>query len=339
MEASAATRKNWLEPRERAGTRDWLLLVVPGLIWGASFLFIAEGLRSIGPNGVAFTRILIGFATLSLFSGARKPVKRSDWVGIAALAVFWFAFPLSMFPFAEQRVSSAITGMLNGANPLFTAVVAAVIARRAPARPILAGIAVGMAGTILMALPTINQGRSSAAGVEMIVAALLSYGVALNIARSLQQRNGALPVIWRAQMVALLLTAPLGLPDLVAARPRLGPVLALLALGALGTGIAHVVMSVAAGKLGATRASGTTFLIPAVALLLGVAIRGEKVEPLSALGSLVCIGGAWLMRRARNWRGEGKDCSPTQRPVSLSLAPQSSKQLSDFQKRKIAPSI
>ncbi len=287
-------------PASRAEGADWLLLAVPGVIWGASFLFIAEGMRSVGPNGVTFARILIGFATLSLFPAARKPVMRSDWAGIVGLGVLWLAFPLSMFPFAEQHVSSALTGMLNGANPLFTAIVAAVIARRVPARRVLAGVAVGMAGAVLMALPTIGKGHSSVAGVEMIMAALVSYGFALNIARPLQQRNGALPVIWRAQMVALALTAPWGLRDVLAAQWRLGPVAALLALGALGTGLAHAVMSVAAGKLGATRASGTTFLIPAVALVLGVVIRGEKVALLSVFGSVMCVGGAWFMRRAQN---------------------------------------
>jgi drug/metabolite transporter (DMT)-like permease len=278
---------------------DWLLLVIPGVIWGASFLFIAEGMRSVGPFGLTFVRILIGLVTLSFFPAARRPVERSDWTGIVWLGILWLAFPLSLFPFAEQRVSSALTGMLNGANPLFTAMIAAVIARRLPSGRVMAGLAVGMIGAALIAIPGASAGHSSAAGVGMILAALISYGIALNIASPLQQRNGALPVIWRAQIAGVLLTAPLGVPDLIAARWTIVPVLALLALGALGTGVAHVVMSVAAGKLGATRASATTFLIPPVALLLGVVVRHEKVASLSVLGCGVCISGAWLMRRAR----------------------------------------
>ena len=281
------------------GSSDWLLLLVPGSIWGASFLFIAEGLQSIGPAGVTFVRILVGFATLALFPSVRRPVMRADRSKVALLGVVWLAFPLSMFPFAEQHVSSAVTGMLNGANPLFTAAVAAVLARRAPSRRIVAGLAVGLTGTVLVALPTIHEGQSSLNGVLLIVAALASYGVALNLARPLQQRNGALPVIWRAQGVALLLTAPLGLPDLLAAHWTLGPLLSLVALGALGTGIAYVVLAVAAGRLGATRASATTFLIPAVALVLGLAIRGERVALIAMLGSAVCVAGAWLIRRAQ----------------------------------------
>ena len=113
---------------------DWALLVVPGVIWGASFLFIAEGLAAVAPNGVTFTRIAIGFLTLSLFPSARRPVARADWAGTAALGVLWLAFPLSMFPFAEQHVSSALTGMLNGATPLFVAAVASLLAHQLPER-------------------------------------------------------------------------------------------------------------------------------------------------------------------------------------------------------------
>ena len=75
------------------GATDWVLLVAPGVIWGASFLFIAEGLRPIGPNGVAFVPILIGCATLGLIPAARRPVPRADWRRIALLGVIWLAFP------------------------------------------------------------------------------------------------------------------------------------------------------------------------------------------------------------------------------------------------------
>ena len=278
---------------------DWILLIVPGVIWGASFLFIAEGLEAMGPNGVTFTRILVGFLTLALFPGSRRAIGRRDWLGTALVGVLWMAFPLSMFPYAEQHVSSALTGMLNGGVPLFTGIVAAVIARRWPSPGITGGIAVGLLGGVLMGLPTLGQGRSTALGVLLILAALVSYGFALNIARPVQQRAGALPVIWRAQMVALVLTAPLGVPEVLRARWSIGPLLCLLALGALGTGVAYVLTVMAAGRVGATKASATAFLIPPVALLLGVLARGEHVATLSVIGGVVCLAGAWLMRRAQ----------------------------------------
>ena len=130
------------------------------------------------------------------------------------------------------------------------------------------------------------------------MAALVSYGFALSIARSLQQKYGAVPVIWRAQGVAMPQTAPLGIPDVMTAHELLVPLLSLLALGTFGTAIANVPMASAPGHFGAARASGTTFLIPPVALALGVGVRHEQVALLSVAGGLVCLVGAWLMKRA-----------------------------------------
>jgi drug/metabolite transporter (DMT)-like permease len=286
------------------GLLDWGVLVLPGVIWGASFLFIAEGLEAMGPNGVTFMRIAVGFATLSCIPAARGPLRREDRLGTALLGIFWMAFPLSMFPLAEQHVSSALTGMLNGATPLFAATVAAILARRFPDRGTTTGLAIGFAGTVLVALPGLMSGDGAAGsgsslGVALILIAMCSYGIALNLARPLQQRNGALPVVWRALGLAFLLTMPLGLPDVIHARWSWVPLLSLLALGAFGTGVAYILVALAAGKFGATRASATTFLIPVVALILGVTLRGERVAWLSIIGAGVCLAGAWLIRQAQ----------------------------------------
>ena len=280
---------------------DWALLVIPGMIWGASFLFIAEGLEAVGPTGVTFVRIAIGFLTLTLVPAARRPIQASDRWATAALGVLWLAFPLSMFPFAEQHVSSALTGMLNGATPLFAAIVASVIAGRLPPRTVVVGIAVGFAGAVLMAVPGMTGGdaaQGQTTGILLIVIALVSYGFAINLARWLQMRNGALPVMWRALAVAVVLTAPLGIPAVLHAHWSLRPVAALLALGAFGTAIANVLTATAAGRMGATRASATTFLMPVVALILGVAIRHEAVAALSVVGAAICLTGAWIIRMA-----------------------------------------
>lgn len=279
-----------------SGAAEWLILSLPGIIWGASYLFIADALGAIGPGGVTFVRLAIGSLTLSLFPSARRSVLRSDWPKIVVLGAFWMAFPLSMFPYAERYVSSALTGMLNGANPLFTTTVAALIAWKLPRRRVIFGIAIGMAGTVVMGLPTLREGHSTVAGVGMILAALVSYGVALNLASPLQQRNGALPVILRAQLVALVLVAPIGARDALHVKWAPGPLAALLALGVLSTGVAFAIMSVSAGRFGAARASSAAFLIPAEALVLGVVFRGEHVAAVSLLGGVICVAGALVMR-------------------------------------------
>jgi len=298
------------------GATDWVILSLPGMIWGASYLFIADALGAIGPGGVTLVRLVIGFLTLSLFPAARKPVLRSDWLKIVALGIFWMAFPLSMFPFAERYVSSALTGMLNGANPLFSATVAAMIAWKLPPRRVIVGIAIGIAGTVVMGLPTLREGHSTVAGVGMILAALASYGIALNLASPLQQRNGALPVVLRAQMVAMVLVAPVGFKDVLHVKWAPGPLAALLALGVLSTGIAFAIMSVSAGRFGAAKASSTAFLIPAEALALGVVFRGEHVALISVLGGAICVAGALIMR------SENRAKKSTEVLTSSSPAPQ-----------------
>lgn len=285
------------ETRAPASTFEWLWLATPGLIWGASFLFIAEALTALPPNGITFLRLLIGFATLSLVPAARRSIPAESFKGIFWLAVLWMAFPFSMFPFAEQRISSAMTGMLNGANPLFAVMVASSLTRRWPSRSVGIGLAVGMAGTALIALPGLDDGVSSVSGILMVLAALASYGVAINLARPLQQKYGSLAVIWRALAMALVLTAPLGLPALFEAHWNLRAALAMLALGALGTAVAQVLITRAVGLFGASTASSTTFLIPVVALVLGVAVRGEDVSVVSVIGCAVCLAGAWLISK------------------------------------------
>ena len=161
------------------------------------------------------------------------------------------------------------------------------------------GLVVGLAGTAMIAWPSMGEGRSSVEGIAMILFAVVCYGFALNLARPLQQRYGALPTIWRAQAVAIVLTAPMGMPDLLEADWKPGPLLSIVALGALGTAVANVLIAVAAGRIGATRASATTFLIPAVALVLGVLVRDEIVAPIAVAGAAVCVAGAWIVRRVQ----------------------------------------
>ncbi len=280
-----------------AAAGDLGLIVAPGVIWGASFLFIADGLRAVGPHGVAFTRILAGFLTLALFPAARRPIARAAWPRIALLSVFWMAIPLTLFPFAEQRVSTAVAGMLNGAVPLFAAIVAAIIARRLPSRATVIGLAVGLTGVLMVALPNLGAGGASMDGVLLVLIAITLYGIAINIARPLQIEYGALPVLVRALGLAAIITAPLGLPAAIHGHWTIGPVLSLLALGSLGTGIAYVLSTVASGKLGATRASAAIFITSPVALLLGMLVLHERIAAISILGALTCIAGALLIRR------------------------------------------
>ncbi|MEO6571321.1 MAG: DMT family transporter [Ilumatobacteraceae bacterium] len=274
---------------------DWVALALPGLIWGSSFFLIAEGLEAFSPFLVTWLRLAFGLAVLVSLPATRRPLPASLRPRLLGLGVVWMTIPLSLFPLAEQRVSSSVTGMLNGANPIFTAIVAAIMARSLPPGRQLGGLAIGLAGVVMIALPSWSDGGSSIVGVVMVLSALACYGVALNIAGPLQRRIGSIPVISRTMAVAFVLTAPLGIAAFASSSFRWRSALAVAVLGALGTGVAYVLMASNAGRFGSTRASSTTYLIPGVSIALGVVIRHEDVRPLAVAGSLVALSGAYLV--------------------------------------------
>ena len=275
--------------------RDWLTLALPGLIWGSSFYLIAEGLDAFSPYLVSWLRIGFGMSVILAFGGRGGEPSRHDWGRLALLSVVWMAVPLSLFALAEQRVSSSVTGMLNGANPIFTAIVAAVFLRMTPPGRQIIGLLIGVAGVALIAAPSWSEGSTSATGVVMILAALTCYGVALNVAGPLQRKLGSLPVIGRALPGAFVLTAPLGIAGIADSSFAWRSALAVAALGVFGTGLAFVLMATNAGKFGSTRASSTTYLIPGVSILLGVLLRDESVEGLALIGSAIALAGAYLV--------------------------------------------
>ena len=102
-------------------------------------------------------------------------------------------------------------------------------------------------------------------------------------------------MIWRSLGVAAVLTAPFGLWPAINGRWTIGPALCVLALGALGTGIANAMVATAAGRGGATQASAMAFIMPTVSLVLGVLIRHEHVAAVSVIGGAVCVFGAYLL--------------------------------------------
>jgi len=278
---------------------DWGLLAVAASVWGASFLLIAEGLESFEPGVVAFGRLALGISALLLVRKARATrIERGDWPRVVLLGAVWFAVPQTMFPIAEQWVSSAVAGMLNGALPLFAAVVSASLLRRPPGRNQLEGLAVGFAGVVLISLPSLQGGSRTALGAGLVVVALISYAFAGNLVVPLQQRYGAIGVIVRAQAVGLAMTLPYALVGLPESSWAWKPFAAIVVLGAVGTGVAFVAAGTLMGRVGATRGSIIAYLIPVVALVLGVLLRDEHVEAIAVVGLGLVLVGAWRTSRA-----------------------------------------
>ena len=277
---------------------DWMLFFGVGTIWGASFLLIAIGLNALAPGAITWIRVGIGALVLWLVPGVRRPIEREDRARLVAVSILWVGIPFSLFPIAQQWVSSAVTGMLNGGVPIVTAVVATAMLRRLPGRIQIVGLLLGLGGVLAIALTTAEQGSNQALGVGLLVVAVLGYGMAINVVAPLQRRYGATAVMGRVLALATIWTAPFGVVGLTRSTFAWGSVAAVVVLGVFGTGLAFVLMSRLVGRVGGTRASFVTYLIPVVATVLGITLRDETVSTFALVGVMAVIVGALLASRA-----------------------------------------
>jgi drug/metabolite transporter (DMT)-like permease len=276
---------------------DWVLFASIGTIWGSSFLLIEIGLRSFEPGLITWLRIGFGAAVLWLVPAARRSVERQDRPRVIAMSFLWVAIPFTLFPVAQQWITSGLTGLLNGALPLFATAIGAVMLRRPPGRSQGVGLVVGFAGVAAIAGPSLGLGSSEALGVVLVLSAVLCYGFAINIAAPLTQRYGALPVMARMLALAAIWTAPIGLIGAVGSTFAWEPLMAMVVLGAVGTGVAFVLMGKLVARVGSSRASFATYLIPVVAVILGATFLDETIVALSIVGICLVFAGAILASR------------------------------------------
>lgn len=279
---------------------DWSMLITVALTWGASFLFIDIGLDAFPPAVVGFGRIALGALALSFVPAARRPataIDRADVPRIALLGLIWMAIPLTLFPIAGQWISSALAGMLNGGMPIITAVVATALGLRRPGRIQIIGLAVGFVGVALISAPSLAIGGDDALGVVLVLGALVCYAFSANLAVPLQQKYGGLALMLRVEAIGAALTLPGAVWFAPQSTFKWSSIIAVLALGVLGTGVAFAVMASIFGRVGATRGSTVTYLMPPVSIALGVRFRNDHIEALALVGIVVVLVGAFLVSR------------------------------------------
>ncbi|MCP2337992.1 DMT family transporter [Actinomadura rupiterrae] len=279
--------------------RDWMLFASVAALWGSSFLFIKLGAERLPIVWVALGRSGLAVATLALVPAARRSLPWRAWPRVALLGLVWMAVPFMLFPLAEQRVSSSMAGMLNATAPLWTAVFTTIAGRRLPGARLVGSLLIGFLGVAVMTWPSASGSAASWVGVALVLAATVLYGVAFTLAGPLQQQYGALPVIWRALLVSLVLQLPAGIVAGPPADVTPSGVLAVGALAVLSTAVAFVAFTTLAGRVGSARASVAVYLVPAVALVLGALTVHEHV-PLAAIpGCALVLAGAYLTGRTQ----------------------------------------
>ncbi len=282
------------------GVAEWTLFSFCGVVWGGSFLLIAESADHFASSVIAFVRIALGALVVAVAPGAWSPVARRDLPRVVFVAAVWMALPFVLFPWAERTVASSIAGMINAGLPVFAATIAALLLRRVPRRIQVAGLVVGFAGVALIAIPSVTESRSSALGIAALVLAVIGYAVGVNLTVPLQQRYGTLPVLVRIECVAGIMMAPFALVGLRHSTFAWSALIANTLLGLLATGAAFLAMFTLMGRVGATRSSAVTYVFPVIALTLGVVFRDEPLHAIAVAGAALVMVGAWLVSRSEH---------------------------------------
>jgi drug/metabolite transporter (DMT)-like permease len=266
------------------------------VMWGGSFLFMDIALDDFSPALIAFGRTALGAATLSLLPAARRPVPRSDWPQVALVGLTWMAIPFLLLAVAQQWIDTGLAGMINATAPLFTALIGALLVRSLPSRLQTAGLIVGFLGVVAISVPSV-EGGSNLAGVGLVLAAAGLYGFAFNIVAPLQRSHGSLAVTWRALLVATVLLLPAATFGALESTFGWTSLLALAALGALGTGWAFNWFSQLIAHVGPARAAVAIYVVPVLAVALGAAVNDERVHAAALAGTAMVVGGAYLTSR------------------------------------------
>lgn len=274
--------------------RDTLLLLLLSAIWGSSFLFIKLGVDALEPSVVALGRLVVG--TLVLLPllrgrGGLTPL-RGHLVPLVVLGALNNALPFWLLGFAETRIDSGLTAVIQAAAPIFTVLLASRIdATQRVSGTRLAGVGVGFVGVAL--LVGVQRGGELIAAAAVIGVALC-YAFSVLYAGRTVRGLPPLQVSLGQLACAAALMAPAGVAQRPDGVPEAKVLLAVGALGALGSGVAYLLYFAIIASAGASRAILVTYLVPAFALVYGAVFLDETVTLTALAGLALVLGGTAL---------------------------------------------
>lgn len=277
--------------------RGWSLFVALGVIWGLPYLLIRISVREVSPAFLVFVRTAGAALLLTPIAAARGELVAAlrRWRALVVYTVVELAIPWLLLFTAEKHISSSLSGLLIGTVPLFAAALAfATGSDHVDARR-LVGLVAGMAGVAAIV------GFDLRGSQLLYVAALFvtAFGYALGpwiLAHHLTDVPplGAVSVSFAFCALVYSPTVALAHPARV---PSASVLWSLVTLTLVCTVAAFLIFPALIGEVGPMRATLITYVNPAVAVLLGVAVLNERFTPATAVGFILIIGGCLLASR------------------------------------------
>ncbi|WP_331446298.1 DMT family transporter [Streptomyces xanthochromogenes] len=286
---------------------DWRIRFAGlSLIWGFSFLLIKVGTDGYAPFQVTFGRLLFGTLVLAVamvVKRERLPRGRRTWLHLAVAALLLNAAPFSLFAYAELTIPSTLAGICNATSPLWGMALSMVaLSEDRPTRRRVAGLGLGFLGVLTVLGAWQGFHGLDVTGTSMALLASLCYPIGwIHVRRTLAGGGHSNLSLIGSQLGVATLQLALVTP-LFAGFPSSFPVVPLLAvaaLGALGTGLAVLVQYGLVNEVGPTTAQMVTYFIPVIATAAGVAVLGESLGWNTPVGAAVVLAGAALTQSRR----------------------------------------
>lgn len=287
-------------------TKEWVLFILLGLIWGSSFLWIKIAVQDVSPMTLVAFRLLFGVIALAMVMAAlqpRFPVQRSTWLVMVVLGITNTFLPFVLISWGEQYIDSAVASVLNSTVPLFTLVIAHFFLRdeRMTSSRVI-GLLIGFGGVVALTSRDLGpEGfRGSVLGQGAVLAGALSYGVSSVFARRTLRSVDPLAQAFvplasacgLSWLAAPIVEAPFRPPQYAITW------FALMWLGLLGACVAYLIYFHLIHTVGPTRATMVTYMFPVVGVVLGVVFLGERGDWHLILGAALVAVGMWMVNQS-----------------------------------------
>jgi drug/metabolite transporter (DMT)-like permease len=278
--------------------RHVFMLLSLAALWGSSFMFIKIGVRELEPTALICARLGIGAVALLpvalLRLGGRTLVaeSRRAWRPLVLIGLVNSAIPITAIAWAETRIDSGLTAVIQASAPLFTALLALRYARHdrvGGAR--LVGLVVGFGGIAL--LVGVQPSGNIVAALAVTFAAVCYAIAAIYSAKMLVDVPPLVSAVGALAAAALALL-PFALLQLPSHFPSWEVTGAVLALSIGGTSAGYVLYYGLLAGAGASRSILITYLVPALALVYGAVFLGEPVHASALTGLALVLAGVAL---------------------------------------------
>jgi drug/metabolite transporter (DMT)-like permease len=276
---------------------DWMLVASLVAIWGSSFVLSKVALQSLDPYWIAALRLIFGAIVVGVFAIANKQFPKFEAGRFGYYSVLGFignAAPFVLITWGMLVVSSSVAGLLMGTIPIFTIVMSHMFLKneKMTARKAL-GFAIGFAGIIVLvgvdALTDIGFSGDVLIGELAVIGGCICYSINSVIAKrfgnggAYEQAAGVL--ILGAVMATVFAAA---VKPLTIQNSSIESLLAVVALGALPTGLATVIWFKAISRTGPSFTAIVNYFVPVFAVVCGAVLLAEPIG-LNVIAALALI--------------------------------------------------